>query len=77
VKKITIDSSPDGELLRVSTFCDALGIKESTGRKWLLQKRIASVKLGSRLIRIPKSELQRIVDEGFRPAKDALHRREV
>jgi excisionase family DNA binding protein len=69
VKKNTNDSGPDGELLRVNTFCDALAIKESTGRKWLTEKRIASVKVGPRLVRIPRSELQRIVDEGFRPAK--------
>ena len=69
MKKNTIDSSPDGELLRVNTFCDALAIKVSTGRKWVLEKRIASVKVGSRLVRIPRSELERIVSEGFRPAK--------
>jgi excisionase family DNA binding protein len=69
VKKNTIGSSSENELLRVNTFCDALAIKESTGRKWLLEKRIASVKVGSRLVRIPRSELERILNEGFRPAK--------
>jgi excisionase family DNA binding protein len=63
------DTETGCELLRVSTFCDALGIKESTGRKWLLERRISSVKVGSRLVRIPKSELDRIIREGFRPAK--------
>jgi excisionase family DNA binding protein len=55
-------------LLRVTAFCEALGIKEATGRKWVQERRIASVKLG-RAIRIPVSELGRMIRDGFRPAR--------
>ena len=56
-------------LLRINTFCAALEIKEATARKWLQERRIASVKVGSRAVRIPRSEVGRIIREGFRPAR--------
>jgi excisionase family DNA binding protein len=56
-------------LLRIGAFCTALEIKEATVRKWLHERRIASVKVGSRAIRIPRSEVGRIIREGFRPAR--------
>jgi excisionase family DNA binding protein len=43
-------------LLRIDAFCQALEIKEATARKWVQERRIASVKVGSRAVRIPRSE---------------------
>lgn len=53
-----------GELLRVSEFAESGNIRESTVRAWLLRGKISYVRLGGRAIRIPKAELDRLVDEG-------------
>ena len=62
------DRIPLGELLRVEEFAARLNIKPATARAWLLRRRIAKVRVGQRSIRIPATELQRIVDEGTVPA---------
>lgn len=61
-------------LLRINTFCAALEIKEATARKWLQERRIASVKVGSRAVRIPRSEVGRIIRRGFAQLEFALNR---
>jgi excisionase family DNA binding protein len=66
VIKIASTTETGGGLMRVTEFCEALGIRESTGRKWILQRRISSIKVGLRAVRIPRSELQRLVREGLR-----------
>lgn len=53
-----------GELLRVSEFAENGNIRESTVRAWLLRGKISFVRLGGRAIRIPKAELDRLVEEG-------------
>ncbi|MFZ0742976.1 MAG: helix-turn-helix domain-containing protein [Terracidiphilus sp.] len=59
---------------------DYLGVKEAeimtgvsrwTWRRWAYDGRIGSVKLGSRLL-IPTSEVQRMIEEGARPARPAV-----
>jgi excisionase family DNA binding protein len=55
-------------LLTVCEFADALGVTVACIRRWLLERKIASVRVG-RLVRLPEAELRRIVQEGFRPAK--------
>ena len=55
-------------LLSVPEFAEDLGVTVACGRRWLLERKIASVKLG-RLIRIPSTEVDRLVEEGFRPAR--------
>lgn len=57
-------------LLSVREFAEALNITVSCTRRWILQRRIATVKLG-RLIRIPKDEVARLVQSGLRPARPA------
>ncbi len=61
------------KLLTVSEFAQALGVTQACCRRWLLDRKIASVKVG-RLIRIPAVEVERIVQEGFRPAKPQVGR---
>ena len=55
------------EWLSVKEFAEALGITEAAVRRWLLERRIASTRVG-RLVRIPADEITRLVDSGFRPA---------
>jgi excisionase family DNA binding protein len=59
----------DSELLAVSDFADALGVTDACVRKWLLERRINSTRIG-KLVRIPKSEIERLVEQGLRPARE-------
>jgi excisionase family DNA binding protein len=55
------------ELLTVREFAAALKVTQACVRRWLLERRINSVRVG-RLVRIPRQELGRIIQEGLRPA---------
>ena len=57
-------------LLSVPEFASALNLTVACVRRWILEQRIATVKLG-RLIRIPSSEVDRLVSSGLRPARPA------
>jgi excisionase family DNA binding protein len=57
-------------LLTAEQFAERLGIKLSTTRAWLLARRISKVRVGRRAIRIPESEVERIVREGMIPARE-------
>jgi excisionase family DNA binding protein len=58
--------SNESELLRIPEFSAALSIKEATTRDWVLRRRIDVVRIG-RSVRIPRSEVTRIQEEGFTP----------
>lgn len=60
-------------LLSKQEFAKPLGITISCVNRWLLEGKIARVKVG-RLVRIPEEELDRIVTEGYRPAKPSKAR---
>ena len=62
---MTVD---DNTLLTLVDFCRPLGITLSCARRWVLDRKIAIVKVG-RLVRIPRDELERIVNAGLRPAE--------
>ena len=64
-----MDSKQTG-LLSVSQFADALGVTPACIRRWILERKITTVKLG-RLIRVPSSEVERLVNSGLRPARPA------
>jgi excisionase family DNA binding protein len=55
-------------LLTAEEFSDALNITVSCTRRWILERRIETVKLG-RLIRIPHTELERLINAGLRPVR--------
>jgi excisionase family DNA binding protein len=55
-------------LLNVQEFAQALGVTKACVRRWILERRIASIKVG-RLVKLPQSEVQRIIDSGWRAAK--------
>jgi excisionase family DNA binding protein len=57
------------KLLAVHEFAVALNITNACVRRWILLRRISFVKLG-RLVRIPASELQRLITEGAVPARE-------
>jgi excisionase family DNA binding protein len=56
-------------LLRVSDFADRLGLRPSTARAWILHRRIRVIRVGKRAIRIPESEVQKIIEAGTIPAR--------
>jgi excisionase family DNA binding protein len=66
----------ENHLIKVDEFAAALRVKPSCVRRWILERRISTVKLG-RLVRIPISEIERIVQSGFRsfhePRRNELH----
>jgi excisionase family DNA binding protein len=57
-------------LLSVPEVAERLAIKESTVRAWLLRRRLEYVRVGKRSVRIPLSEVQRIIAEGTVPARE-------
>lgn len=54
--------------LTVSEFAATFAIKDSTVRSWLLRRKIARVKVG-RAARIPESEVKRLIEQGYIPAR--------
>lgn len=55
-------------LLRVNEFAAEVNVTEAAVRRWLLLRRITAVKIG-RAVRIPATEVERLVAEGLRPAR--------
>lgn len=57
-------------LLRVSESAAELAVKESTIRAWILSRRIGVVRVGRRAIRIPASEIAKLIEAGRIPARE-------
>jgi len=57
------------ELLTVPEFAARLKVTVACIRRWIIENRVATVRLG-RLIRIPATEVDRFVEDGFRPARN-------
>ncbi len=55
-------------VLSIPDFASVLSLRSSTIRKWLVQRRLAKVKLGRRTM-IPIGEINRLIAEGLVPAK--------
>jgi excisionase family DNA binding protein len=55
-------------LLTIPQAADRLSVTVSCVRRWVMERRLASVKLG-RLRRIPASEISRLVNANFQPAR--------
>jgi excisionase family DNA binding protein len=60
----------DKLLLRVNEFAERLDVTPACVRRWLLERKIVSTRIG-RLVRIPASEVQRLIESGLRPARPA------
>jgi excisionase family DNA binding protein len=52
----------------VGESAERFGLKECTVRAWVLKRKIAYYKIG-RSVRIPESEIERVLAEGFVPAR--------
>lgn len=61
---------PQPDLLTVQEFARRLSISVWTARAWAYSRRIASVKVGTRL-HVPASEVARVISENLRPAQPA------
>jgi excisionase family DNA binding protein len=55
-------------MLTVEQVARELGLKESTIRAWTLRRKISFVKLG-RCVRIPRSEVDRLIRENTIPVR--------
>jgi excisionase family DNA binding protein len=66
-----MDNTPS-VLLSVPEFASALNVTVACARRWILERKITTVKLG-RLIRVPRTEVERLVASGLRPARPARH----
>jgi excisionase family DNA binding protein len=55
-------------LLTVAEAAVALAIKPKTVRAWIAARRIGFVRLNGWAVRIPVSEIERLIDEGTQPA---------
>lgn len=55
-------------LLKVDEFAARLDVTPACVRRWLLERKISSTRIG-RLVRIPESEINRLVECGLRPAR--------
>lgn len=55
------------KLMTVSEFAQALGVTKACIRRWVLERRVTTTRLG-RLVRIPAAEAARLIEAGMRPA---------
>jgi excisionase family DNA binding protein len=58
------------ELLTIQDFASSLQVTTACVRRWITERKIATIKLG-RLVRIPATEIDRLVATGLRPARPA------
>ena len=58
----------DERKLTAKEAADALGVTEACIRRWILLRKIASYRVG-RAVRISESEIRRILEAGFIPAR--------
>jgi hypothetical protein len=68
------DRIEQDELYRLPAAANRWNVSLKCARTWVSQGRVAHVRLGSGInapIRVPLSEINRIIAEGFRPAKSA------
>ena len=55
-------------LMTIPKFADALHVTIACVRRWVLERRINTIRVG-RLVRISPQECQRIVEQGLVPAR--------
>lgn len=60
----------DDRLLRISEAAERLGLRESTLRRWVLLRKITFTKPGGRAVRIPISEVERLILQSTVPARE-------
>jgi len=61
----------DDRLLTVMEFAAFLNVKVCTVRAWCLRRRVSFCRVNGRAVRIPFSEVRRIVEAGMVPARES------
>ena len=59
-----------GKLNRVQEAAAQWNVSPKCAWNWISQSRVATVRLG-RAVRIPQSEIDRLIEEGYSPARTA------
>lgn len=59
----------DQRLLNAAEFAEFLNVKVSTVRAWCLRRRISFCRINGKAVRIPFSEVRRIIEAGMVPAR--------
>jgi excisionase family DNA binding protein len=57
-------------LLTVKEAASALAMGVPTLRRWIAERKVASVKLGTRSVRVPADEIARIIEGGSMPRRE-------
>lgn len=57
-----------GRLLTCAQVAEILGLRVSTIRRMILERRIATVRPSRRSVRIPERTVQQMLRDGYRPA---------
>lgn len=55
------------KLMEIPAVCEQTGLRPPTIRAWANARKIASVKLGRRLL-IPADEVEKLIEQNYRPA---------
>jgi excisionase family DNA binding protein len=67
--EVDMNTRPDlGMLLTVEEVAARLGLRVSTIRRMILERRIDTVRPSVRAVRIPESAIRRILEKGFTPS---------
>lgn len=59
---------PIGKLVKVPEAAEILALSQKTVWQWIGERRIGVVRLG-RAVRVPVSEIERLLEEGSTPAR--------
>jgi excisionase family DNA binding protein len=57
-------------MLTVAHASEKLGLRQGTLRLWIAQRKIGHVRLGTRAVRIPVIEIDRIIERGYVPPRE-------
>jgi excisionase family DNA binding protein len=58
------------ELLTAAQVAKIFGLKIPTIRTWIAKRRLPSVRLGDRAIRVPANSVREMIQRGYTPAAD-------
>ena len=65
-----MDKQKNGPPLKVKEFAVATSLSEKCVRAWIARRKISILRLG-RAVRIPQSEVDRLLTESMQPARAA------
>jgi excisionase family DNA binding protein len=68
-RSVAIAPATNDPLYTVDATAKRLGMKPETIRAWIATRRIGFHRINGRAIRIPESEIQRLLEAGFTPAR--------